>query len=368
MAIDPALAQSLPRTAARVDAVIADRSTGLGLQLYVEHRGHVLADVAAGDTIGGPLERSHLHNVYCATKPLLPLAIAQLVEQGELDLDRPVSSILGPGHPVAPGWAVTTSQVLCHAAGLARPSAMMWRMRPPQHRMQLLDFAGGAPAAEYSELVGWLILEALVERLSGVDASTFLARRVIEPLGLEDGLILDAEARLSALLPRVRVPFGGLPDEAIPLLSERIPNQVVDLRPAFGGLATMSALGALYTELGRAYRGETRPGLPSGTTLRAMLARRRGWMHDPILDRDVDFGGGFMVDIGRGRFDDGAARHAFGHTAGMSNTVAFHDPDVGLSMSLYINGVILQQDAATDERRRMVAAVYRDLKLVEGAT
>ena len=351
----------LPHTAIVVAETLLRRVLGTGLQLSIRCSDYSV-DLVAGETLSGPMEVGHLHNIYCGCKPLLPLAIAHLIEERLIAVDEPIEHLLGAGNPLVPPWPTTLNDILCHTAGLTQPVAIVWRMTPVGERAALIDYSGGTPAAGYSELLGGLLLEAVIERVTGQDAATLITNRILVPLGLEDGIIFDVATRLSLIMPRVRVPFGGLPDEAIPLLSERMPSQVIDLRPAFGGLASMSAMSSLYAVLGALYDGVEHPGLPSASTFRSMIDRRRGVYFDAIMRRDVDFGGGFMRDIGAGGLYDDVSANSFGHTAGFITNVAFHDPVGDVSLAFYVNGIISDARATRGERNAIVSAVYQDLR------
>lgn len=350
----------LEETSRVLERIVAERKVGTGIQLSVGSR-DFRVDYVAGETLGGDMAVGHLHNVYCAAKPLISLAIGHLIDGHHLELDRPVQDILGPQHGLLPPWTLTASSILCHSAGLGAPNAMTWRITPTEARMGLIDFDGRSCVNEYSELLGGLILEALIEKATGQSASSFVMDRVVRPLGLQNEIIFDVRSRAREVLPRVRVPFGGLPSEAIPLLSERIPSQVVDLQPAFGGLATMAALCTLYNALGQLYFGKEHPALPACATFKRMLSRRRGWGYDPVMRREIDFAGGFMCDLGGGGMYDDVGPDSFGHNGGFVTTIAFFDPAMELSFALYINGIVDAESARVD-RKKVVASVYSDLR------
>lgn len=334
------------------------------MQLFVQVGDAVRLDVAEGETLGGArLSPAHLHNVHCATKPLLPLAIGRLLDAGAVNLDTDVTAVLPEGHALRPPAGVQLGDVLRHVAGMTAPSAAFWRMARPAHRRKLLQVEGTTAGVGYSELTGWLVLEAIVEAVTGADAATFLATEIIEPLELGDGLFVALGASPDAVLARVRVPFAGLPDEVIPLLSEMIPSQIADIRPAFGGLATMSALGRLYAALGRLVRGVAQPGLPTPESFARLLADRRGPVFDPILGCTMDFAGGFMRSLDG---SDGISPHlgpeVFGHTAGFVNCMAFHDPAHELSVACFVNGIQLERELIYEPRRAIVDAIFADME------
>ena len=128
------------------------------------------------------------------TKPLATaLALMVLTEAGRLAPDASLGELL----PVA--WlppdkrSLTLAQLLAHRAGLPawEPFYREVLQAPPEARVSLLPrLAGAAPLAQppdtatlYSDL-GFMLLQAVVEAVSGLGLDRFCREQIYQPLGL----------------------------------------------------------------------------------------------------------------------------------------------------------------------------------------
>jgi CubicO group peptidase (beta-lactamase class C family) len=330
---------------AALENLVADSIYATAAQLYVEQDGRVLVDVAVGDTCGVPVEVSTLHSAYCATKPLLPLAVAHLIDQERLDVTASIADLL------------------THSAGMEQPTAALWRMTPRGRRGQLLPTAAPARTAAYSEIAAWLALMAVVEAAVGEPADRFVEQTILEPIGLLDDIIIRPERGLEAVASgRIHVPVAGLPVEAIPLLSERLPQQLDDISLAFGGLISATGLGRLYTAIRSALAGERVSGMPSQAALTELLSHRRGKEWDATLRKQCAFAGGFMVDLDEHGITS-CLPGAIGHASGIVPAFGLCDGRHRLTIACYLNGVSLSSADLEAARRVIVAAALAEIGL-----
>ncbi|MGD9982397.1 MAG: serine hydrolase domain-containing protein [Hyphomonadaceae bacterium] len=133
------------------------------------------------------------------TKPFTGAAIADLVRRGLVDVDQTAGHYL-PG-AAEPGASVTLRQLLSHRSGMreycgddfdARSAAEVRSvcMALPLDQ-QLADSEGAA----YSN-VGYSVLGAIVERVSGESLEEYVAARLLAPAGIgEDGYGLGRNQR-----------------------------------------------------------------------------------------------------------------------------------------------------------------------------
>jgi CubicO group peptidase (beta-lactamase class C family) len=321
--------------------VLADRIFGTAGQLYVEAGGVVVVDGGWGDCGGWVVDADSVHPAFCATKPVLALAVGHAVDRGLLDLDARVAD-LAPVVGVASG--VTVRHVLAHRAGLRHPSAPDWSIASEERRHLLLPSVPPAPTAAYSEIRGWQVLTEVLEAVGAGSTEALVTDTIVDPLDL-GGLCVTASSALGALADgRVRVPVGGLPVEVVPMLSEQLPIRVREASPIFGGLISMGSLGRLYSAVKAALGGIPTAGVPAPETLRDLVVPIAEAAWDPVLRRCAGFGGGFMVGMADHRISDRASIRAVGHTAGLANCVGFCDPEEDLAVALYLNGSALSQD------------------------
>ncbi len=149
-----------------------------------------------------PKRKHHIDNVWpwgSVTKQVTAVLIMQEVERGALALDQSAVSAL-PGFKGAPG--VTIRQLLQHTSGLANPEtgpkepgfeAPKFHLRPlaPKHQSDdALGYCAGTPAAaagarfDYNNC-DYIVLGAILERLTGKSYAELVRTRIAEPLGLK---------------------------------------------------------------------------------------------------------------------------------------------------------------------------------------
>lgn len=140
-------------------------------------------------------------------------AVLKLVEQGKLDLDQPVESHLERWRFPAGAFdsrAVTARRLLSHTAGLAdglgfgdyRTDEALPTLEQALAAPRASDGRAAAPIAVSIEPGsrfrysggGYLVLELLVEELSGESFETFVDRELLQPLGMTHSGYADLSA------------------------------------------------------------------------------------------------------------------------------------------------------------------------------
>jgi len=172
-----------------------------------------------------PLATDARFYIYSITKTLLAAIALQLVDRGEVALDRAIQEYL-PEYPLS--TPVTVRQVLNHTAGLpdyggipeyatavrACPE-MAWSLDEFLARTLVngLQFAPGDGWA-YSN-IGYLTIRLLIERVSGFGMREAVTRFISDPLGLSETLVaetLDDTGTLSPGFSSWLDPVGPLID------------------------------------------------------------------------------------------------------------------------------------------------------------
>lgn len=144
-------------------------------------------------------------------------AVMKLVEQGRLDLDRPVESYLTRWHLPAGAFSsreVTARRLLSHTAGLTDGLGFGdYRLDEPlptleetlaaprasAGRMPTAITVGVAPGTQFQYSGGgYLVLELLVEELAREPFAAFVTREVLQPLGMERSGYADLSATTNA--------------------------------------------------------------------------------------------------------------------------------------------------------------------------
>jgi len=146
-----------------------------------------------------PMEKETIFDLASLTKPLATtLAAMKLVEENLLDLDEPISSLIDP-FPWRDKLDITPRLLLNHSSGLPDWKPYYLEMRklpikerkPAVRRMIMEETLIEEPktVSLYSDL-GFMILEWIIEVITGKDLSSFLDNTFYKPLGLKH-LYLD---------------------------------------------------------------------------------------------------------------------------------------------------------------------------------
>lgn len=195
---------------ARADALLqaAYPADGPGATVIVTRGGRTIYSASRGlaDIAGRrPLEAGTVFRLGSLTKQFTAAIVLQLVQEGRISLDDPVSRFL-PDYP-QPGARATVRQLLTHTSGIQSYTGIPGFM------------AGEAPARAHStaEMIalfrdlpsptppgqawaynnsGYVLLGAIVEQVTGKPWHRVLAERITGPLGLRSiGYGVEREAR-----------------------------------------------------------------------------------------------------------------------------------------------------------------------------
>jgi CubicO group peptidase (beta-lactamase class C family) len=135
------------------------------------------------------------------TKSVTALAVMQLVEAGQVDLDAAVAQYLD-GFAGQPAGEVTVRQLLSHTSGLSTLQGNASHTDATGDQDELARLVDGlatlAPAYgpaerwEYSN-ANYQILGRLVEVVSGQDYQTYVTANILQPVGMDDSFVADGE-------------------------------------------------------------------------------------------------------------------------------------------------------------------------------
>lgn len=148
-------------------------------------------------TIDMPLRIASVSKLYAAA------TIFRLAERGLINLDQPVSTMLGADDAVGvAGREATLRQLLNHSGGVPDyydlPDIRRWDWRLPLTPERVLTAiakrpATGAPGARYAySNSGYQLAALATERKVGTPFATLVQREVIAPLGVRDTLYREA--------------------------------------------------------------------------------------------------------------------------------------------------------------------------------
>lgn len=210
-------------------------------------RGRILWQAGYGFADAGrhiPNRPETRFNIASMGKMFTAAAIARLADAGRLRFDDPISRHL-PGLPAEIG-AITIHQLLTHTSGLRDYFRMENRAAIDAARtatdllpVATADGLAFAPGSSYAySNSGFVVLGAIVERLSGMSYADYVQRNVFIPAGMTH-TTLDPGADAAAALTRMS-PGGGRSDGP--------PHAAPSMGPARGSPAggAISTVGDLF--------------------------------------------------------------------------------------------------------------------------
>lgn len=162
-------------------------------------KGYGMADLE----LGVPAKPEMVFRIGSMTKQFTAIAILQLVKEGKVKLDDPLSQYV-PGYPGAE--TITVEHLLTHTSGFRSyndaPSYGS-TVREDRTPMQLVErtrdekpaFAPGENAL-YNN-TGYLFLGIIIEKASGMKYAHYMQTRLFTPLGLKNTSVVD-ESRVTA--------------------------------------------------------------------------------------------------------------------------------------------------------------------------
>ena len=162
------------------EAAIADGHTPV--QVAVGRDGQILWTESFGSA-----EPNTRFWIASATKPIVASAIWLLIDEGKLDITRPVAHYI-PEFGRSGKQEVTLEQVLLMTGGFPdAPMSSADGADPERRRQQMADWplehAPGTRYVYHGMSAHWVLAE-LIERLSGMPFCDFVEERVTRPLGL----------------------------------------------------------------------------------------------------------------------------------------------------------------------------------------
>lgn len=260
-------AASMPAQTLRDCMATLARVTDFQGVVYARHDHHVVQEsFGAADAQGRvPITAATRFNIGSAGKMFTAVAIGRLVDRHRVELDAPIRRYL-PG--LKPELAsITIAQLLNHTAGLGD-------YLDPSHRQaieaantasELLPLALATPPAfkpgtkrAYSNS-GYVVLGAIIEKVSGLTYAQFLQREIFTPLGMSHTR-LDASGSAE---PMTRMSPAGRLDRPVPS-----PLQLKRASPAGGAFSTAADMSLFLSALSQGR-------LLSRQTMQTFLAPRQ---------------------------------------------------------------------------------------------
>lgn len=319
-------------------------------------------------------QRDTLVNVWSVSKGVVALAVAMLVERGQLAYAAPVARYW-PEFAAGGKHAITLDQVLSHQAGLdgldvAMDEAGLFAGTPYTQALASMAplWAPGSRCVYHPLSYGHLIGE-VVRRVDGRSLGRFVADEIAAPLGLSLFIGLpDAQDHRAAEMSAhdkaydwIRQGEKSAHPHAFrnPVLHASSPNdrawRAAEI-PAANGHSDARSLALIYGALARGGSIGEHALLQPSTLAQATAVRFDGV--DACSQAPTVFAAGYR--IGAIGFGPHAGAGHFGHT-GWGGSVAFADPQRRLGFAYVTNRLLGFDDGVDPRRARLLDAVYAAL-------
>jgi len=363
------MTSELSKTVAELERGVAQKLHA-GAQLYVSLKGETVADIVVGEARPGvPMTTGTLLKWLSCSKPITAVAVAQLWEQGQLDLNDPVCQYL-PDFAANGKEAVTIRHLLTHTGGF--PAA---NFKWPEHSWDEIiervcnarlkrDWVPGKRAA-YHAASSWFILGQIVQQLTNKPLAEHVHAAIFEPLDMNDSWLSMSREQLHTYGNRFGYLYEADGEEITPGAgSLDYENRCELCAPGASGIGPLRELGRFYEMLLAGGENILRP-----ATVNTITARHRAGQRDEVFGRTIDWGLGFIVSSNQ--YDEpkpvpyGFGPHCsaitYGH-GGHETSISFTDPLHGLVVAWCCNG--MPGHRKHDERNHAInAAIYEDLGL-----
>ena len=207
-------------TVAQVETILIDTMQPLGVPGYamcIVKDGSVVYDKGFGVTnVGGdqPVTPQSVFIIYSTTKSFTAVALMQLVEQGKVDLDAPVTTYLPYFTMADPGYEQITVRMLAsHMSGLIDDT--IFQNMPPKSeepeetgaaiewfvRALADDTLTAAPPTEWQYAsTNFILLGDIIGKVSGEPYDVYVTKHLLEPLGMTHSTLDAATIPSGALV------------------------------------------------------------------------------------------------------------------------------------------------------------------------
>jgi CubicO group peptidase (beta-lactamase class C family) len=181
-------------------ARIMDEHDAVGLSVVVVKDGNIHYSKAFGlkdIERATPLAQKDLFRIASISKSFSATAIMQLVEQGKVSLDDDISDLVGfkIRNPKYPEKVIKLSMVLSHTSSINDSQGyFVFDVIDPSKNTDWAKCYNDYPPGtgyQYCNL-GFNMVGAVIERLSGERFDTYIKNHILDPLGLYGGYCVDS--------------------------------------------------------------------------------------------------------------------------------------------------------------------------------
>lgn len=317
----------------------------LGIQVAISIDNNQIVNYAHGEARAGvPMTTDSMLTWFSMTKPTVVVAIAQLWEKGELDLDDKVSRfVLDFG---AEGKSeITIRHLLTHTGGFRPGDQVTSNAGSAQERWHEIVKGicktpiepGWIPGkrAGYHLTSGMTMLGEIVRKIDGRFFDAYVREEIFLPLGMDDCYVGMPKKAYESMSHRIGSMHDTSKGVAIVLDTYDSQETLESISPGAGGIGPMNQLNYFWQMLcGKGTRGNVQILRPP--TVEALTAPQRIDLIDETSGTLTRWSLGFNVDsVAMGGY---CSRRTYGH-GGSRSSMSFCDPEIGLVVNLLTNGM-----------------------------
>jgi len=205
----------IPRLDSVIKAGIADHASP-GVTIAVARRGKLLLLRGYGRSDWAPgapaATDSTMYDMASLTKVVATTTAAMILEEeGKLDIERTVASYL-PEYDVPDKRAITVRMLLTHASGI-RSNHPLWKEAKgrEQYFAGMVKFPLARVPGSAVEYTDWnmVLMQFIIERITGQTLDQFVQARVFGPLGMRDTRYNPPETLKPRIAPTETEDFRG---------------------------------------------------------------------------------------------------------------------------------------------------------------
>ncbi|MEO0453143.1 MAG: serine hydrolase domain-containing protein [Verrucomicrobiota bacterium] len=340
-----------------------EKGLHLGAQVCIARDGEVSESFAVGENQPEqPLSTDQAMLWMSSGKPLLPVAIARLVERGLLDFDDPLAEYL-PDFSQDGKEKMTIADMLTHRGGLRHADRIQGSS--VDEIVEKICALSIEPRWQVGQTAGyhlggtWLLLGSMLEKVTGDSIESIYENELFRPLGIQ-GCGIAGGKTLSV--------FDTNQGQVRPHPAYGYGPEMVMARPGRNTWGPASGLAQFYLALRSVLLGQSDYLKPE--TVRRLTHRHREGALDKTFGHIADFGYGFYlnsaqyesetkkISYGYGPY---ASEGTFGHSGAQSSS-GYYDPEHDLVVVWITNG--MPGELAHQQRVRSIqSAIYEDLNL-----
>ncbi len=314
------------------------------------------------DENSAPVKIDTIYDLASLTKVVVTTtACMKLWEEGKLKLDFKVSSFI-PEFGVKGKDKITIWHLLTHSSGLPAYKRYFLEVKGKENILKRiceeeLEYEPGTKSV-YSDL-GFILLGAIIEKLTGEKLENYINRILFQPLGMKDTMFNPPKNLISRIAPtehdpwRKRVVHGEVHDE----------NSF-----AMGGISGHAGLFSTVHDLAKFCQLLLNGGIYDGKRIlkRSTIEYFTKKVSIPDSTRALGWDTPSMEGSSAGKF---VSPKAFGHT-GFTGTSIWIDPEKDIFVVLLTNRVhpTRENQKIREVRPRVHDAIFSALKYLEYGT